>query len=143
MFQSIYNYFNTHRKVVKRVQYILIGLFIFLIGFDIYLAVTDSETISNVIRDQTDNGLFILTYFWGIVAANLFITRKGKPWINGTVGSIIVIGIALILAIFNVETMVRTYFSEHEYAFSRYSLSMGLGLLVGIVFWRQKHPGIK
>ncbi|NNK87781.1 MAG: hypothetical protein HKO90_05825, partial [Flavobacteriaceae bacterium] len=98
---------------------------------------------SNVIRDQTDNGLFILTYFWGIVAANLFITRKRKPWINRTIGSIIVIGIALLIAIFNVEGLVRTYFSEHEYAFSRYGLSMGLGLIIGVIFWRQKHPVIK
>lgn len=140
MLQSLYNYFNTHKDLVRRVQYILIGLFIFLIGFDIYLAVTDSNTISNVIRDQTDNGFFILTYFWGIVAANVFITREGKPWISGTIGSIIVMGIALLIAIFNVESMVGSYLADHEYEFSRYLLSMALGLLIGIIFWRQKHP---
>ncbi len=142
MLQSIYNYFSSHPRTVKRVQYFLIFLFLFLIGFDIYLAVTDSMTISNVIKDKTDNGLFILTYFWGVLAANLFITRKGKGLVSNTAGSIIVIGIALLIMIFNVESEVSRYFILHEYQFSRYSLSMGFGLIIGILFWRQKHPPI-
>ena len=139
MLQSIKDYINTHEKTIRRVQYLLIGLFIFLIGFDIYLAVTDSVTISNVIKEKTDNGFFILTYFWGAIAANLFISRKKKPLASGTAGSIIVIGIALIIMIFNVESMVSQYFEDHNYQLSQYSLSMALGLLTGILFWRQEH----
>ena len=140
MLQSVFEYFNSHRKVVKRIQYILIALFLFLIAFDIYLAVTDSSTISNVIKEKTDNGFFVLTYFWGAIAANLFVTRQGKPWINGTAGSILVIGIALIIVIFDVDVMVDEYMVSHDYKFSRYSLSMLLGLIIGITFWRQQHP---
>jgi len=137
MFQSIIDYFNTHQKVVRRVQYILIGLFIFLIVFDIYLAVTDSETISEVIKEKTDNGYFVLTYFWGAIAANFFLSRRKEVFLNGTIGSIVVIGIALLIEIFNVDRFVADYFLIHEYQFSHYSLSMSLGLLMGVIFWRQ------
>lgn len=139
MLQAIKNYTNSHQMLIRRIQYFLIGLFVFLIFFDIYLAVTDSITISEVIKDKTDNGLFVLTYFWGALAVNLFITRKNQPLVNGTAGSIIIIGIALMIIILDLEKAVTEYFSSHNYEFSKYLVSMSLGLLAAILFWRQKH----
>ena len=125
-------------KFVKKVQYILIALFLLVVALDVYLALDkeDGNTISNVIQLKTDNGLFILTYFWGAIAANLFFIRFKEPYINGTVGSIIVLGIALLFAIFNVESEVKSML-ESDYDFLTYALSMLFGLGVGLLFWRQ------
>jgi hypothetical protein len=63
------------QKFIKKVQYVLIGLFLLVVALDVYLALDkeDNNTISNVIQANTDSGLFILTYLWGAVAANLFL----------------------------------------------------------------------
>lgn len=126
-------------KFVKKIQYILIGLFLMVIALDVYLALDkeDGNTISNVIQLKTDNGLFILTYFWGAIAANLFFIRFKEPFINGTIGSIIVIGIALLFAIFNIEQEVKQLLNFAEYDFLTYALSMLFGLCIGLIFWRQ------
>ena len=139
MFQSLKDYINSHQKTIRRIQYLLIGLFIFLIFFDIYLAVTDSDTISNVIKDKTDNGFFVLTYFWGALASNIFISRKKDPLVNGTAGSIIVLGIALLIIILDLEMLVTEFFQNHNYEFSKYIVSMVLGVISAYLFWRQKH----
>lgn len=130
----------TNEKFVKKVQYILIGLFLFVLALDVYLALDgkDGNTVSNIIKDKTENGLFILTYFWGAIAANLFFVRFSKPTVHGIVGSIIVIGIALLIAIFNVELHTTNFITSHEYSFPVYFLSMTFGLVVGLLFWRQE-----
>ena len=117
----------------------MIALFVIIIGLDIYLAVDtiDGNTISNVIKNKTDNGLFVLTYFWGAIAANLFFSTKKGSDFSGTIGSIIVILIAMLMIIFNVEKYVDTYFIEHQYNISIYSLSMLFGIAIGFMFWRQ------
>lgn len=130
----------TNEKFVKKVQYILIGLFLFVLALDVYLALDgkDGNTVSNIIKDKTENGLFILTYFWGAIAANLFFVRFNKPTVHGIVGSIIVIGITLLIAIFNVELHTTNFITSHEYSFPVYFLSMTFGLVVGLLFWRQE-----
>ena len=130
---------------VKKVQYVLIGLFILVILLDVYLALDseDNNTISNVIQLHTDNGLFILTYFWGAIAANLFFIRFKKPKISGTAGSVIVIAIAILFAIFNIETMLSNFLVTQTYKLSTYALSMGFGFIIGLLFWRQYEQKIK
>lgn len=130
----------SNEKFVKKVQYILIGLFLFVLALDVYLALDgkDGNTVSNIIKNNTENGLFILTYFWGTIAANLFFVRYNKPIVNGAIGSIIVIGIALLIAIFNVEFHIADFMTSHEYSFSVYFISMAFGFLIGLLFWRQE-----
>ena len=126
------------QKFIRRVQYVLIGLFVVVIGLDTYLALDeiDNNTISNVVQDKTDNGLFILTYFWGAIAVNLFFIRFTKPVINGTLGSLIIVLVAICFALFNAESGVRALLPQ-EYDFVLYMLSMVFGMLMGFVFWRQ------
>lgn len=130
----------TDQNFVKKVQYVMIALFVVIIGLDIYLALDaiDGNTISNVIRLKTDNGVFVLTYFWGAIAANLFFSTKKHSDFNGTIGSIIVVLIAILFIIFNVEKYVDSYFVAHQYNISIYSLSMAFGLIIGLLFWKQK-----
>ena len=130
-------------KFVKKVQYILIGLFLLVVALEVFLALDkqNGNTISNVIQLNTDNGLFILTYFWGAIAANLFFIRFKEPFINSGMGSVIVIGIALIFAIFNVESQVKQLL-DLDYDFLTYALSMLFGLGIGLIFWRQHEQKI-
>lgn len=127
------------QKFIKSVQYVLIGLFLFVIALDVYLALDkeDNNTISNVIQANTDSGLFILTYLWGAVAANLFFIRFRKPWISNTWGSTIVVVIALIMALFNLEGKVSSFALDKGYDFSVYFVSMVFGMLMGLLFWQQ------
>jgi hypothetical protein len=126
-------------KFVKNVQYILISLFLFVLALDVFLALDgkDDNTVSNIIKDKTENGWFILTYFWGAIAANLFFVRFNKPIIKGTVGSIIVIGVALLIAVFNIELHTTNFITSHDYSFPVYFISMVFGVIVGLLFWRQ------
>lgn len=126
---------------IKKVQYILIGLFLCLLGLDIYLALdsADGNTVSNIIQKYTDNGLFVLTYFWGAIAANLFYTAKKPLLVGGTAGTLIIIVVALIVIFLNVEEKVNSLVSYYEYDFSIYFISMLFGFLMGLLFWRQKH----
>ena len=137
--QPISTYVN-NRKFIKKVQFTLIVLFILLIALDIYLALdkTKNNTISNVIQNYTDNGLFVLTYFWGALAANIFFTRKSPPLISPLFGTIIVVTIAILMVLFNIEPKVSTMWINIKYNLSVYSISMTLGFLVGLIFWRQE-----
>ena len=137
--QSISTYLND-QKFIKRVQFTLIVLFILLIALDIYLALdkTKNNTISNIIQNYTDSGLFVLTYFWGALAANIFFTRKSRQLINPLAGTIIVISIAILMILFNIEPKVSTMWTNIKYNLSVYSISMTLGFMVGLLFWRQQ-----
>jgi len=129
-----------NKSFIKKVQYILIGLFLIIIGLDVYLSLDsqDGNTISNVIQDQTDNGLFVLTYFWGTLAANLFFTSKKPKLVSSAVGTIIVIVIALLILFFNIEPKLNLFFTNNQYDFSIYTISMVLGFIIGLLFWRQE-----
>ena len=129
---------------IRKVQYTLITLFVIVIILDTYLALdsVDDNTISKVIQTNTDDGLFILTYFWGAVAANLFFIRFRKPVVNGIIGSIIIVGIALLFAILNVETRLTRFMASQDYNFSVYSMSMIFGVVMGLIFWRQQEDKI-
>lgn len=131
----------TDQDFIKKVQFILIALFVLLIGLDIYLALdkTDNNTISYIIQNKTDNGLFVLTYFWGALASNFFFTRKSPQLINSTWGSILVISLAILMILFNIEPRVSSLMVNINYNISIYSISMLLGVLVGLVLWRQQH----
>ena len=137
--QPISTYLND-QKFIKRVQFTLIVLFILLIALDIYLALdkTKNNTISEIIQNYADSGLFVLTYFWGALAANIFFTRKSPHLINPLAGTIIVIAIAILMILFNIEPKVSTMWTNIKYNLSVYSISMTLGFLVGLVFWRQE-----
>lgn len=138
--QPIKTYLND-KVLIRRVQYVLIFLFVCLIGLDIYLALDKipNNTISNVILDKTDNGLFVLTYFWGAIAANLFFTKKRPKVISPVLGTTAIIALALLIILFNIEPKVAKMFEDIKYNISIYSLSMVLGFVAGVVFWRQKH----
>ena len=125
---------------IKKVQYVLIALFILIIGLDIYLALDkiDDNTISNVIKNNTDNGFFVLTYLWGAIAANLFLYSSKSLDFSSGVGFIIVILIAILIVIFNIEKYVDNFFIKHQYNISIYTISMSFGLLIGWFFWRQR-----
>ncbi len=127
-------------KFIKKVQYVLIVLFLIIIALDIYLALDaiDDNTISNVIKDTTDNGFFALTYLWGAIAANLFLYSTKPSGFSSGVGFIIVVLIAILIFIFNIEQFVDSFFIKHQYNISIYIISMSFGLLVGWLFWRQK-----
>ena len=137
--QSISTYLND-QKFIKKVQFTLIVLFIFLIALDIYLALdkTKNNTISDIIQNYADSGLFVLTYFWGALAANIFFTRKTPQLINPLAGTIIVIAIAVLMILFNIEPKVSTMWTDIKYNLSVYSISMTLGFMVGLLFWRQE-----
>ena len=138
--QTITKYLND-QKFIKKVQYTLIVLFILLIALDIYLALdkTNNNTISNIIKNYTDSGLFVLTYFWGALAANIFFTRKSPQLISPLAGTLIIIAIAVLIVLFNIEPKLSTIWADIKYNLSVYSISMTLGLFVGLIFWRQEH----
>ena len=138
--QTISKYLN-NQKFIKKVQYTLIVLFILLIALDIYLALdkTNNNTISNIIQNYADSGLFVLTYFWGALAANIFFTRKSPELISPLAGTVIVIAIAILMILFNIEPQLSAMWADIKYNLSVYSISMTLGLFVGLIFWRQEH----
>lgn len=127
-------------KFIKKVQYILIALFIIIIGLDVYLALDniDNNTISNVIKDNTDNGLFVLTYLWGAIAANLFLYSSKPIDFSSGIGFIIVILVAALIIIFDLEKYIDSYFVKHQFNISIYTISMSFGILIGWLFWRQE-----
>ena len=137
--KPVYTYLND-QKFIKKVQYTLIILFILLIALDIYLALdkTKNNTISNIIQNYADSGLFVLTYFWGALAANIFFTRKSPHLINPLAGTVIVISIAILMILFNIEPKVSSMWADIKYNLSVYSISMTLGFFVGLIFWTQE-----
>lgn len=143
--QNLDNYIKEHPKLVRTVQYILIGLFIFLIVFDIILAATGKITISEVIKGETEKAFFVLTYFWGAVAVNLFITRKSKKLVNDVVGTIILFGIAALIFFLKLGPLLIANICEkptlptaNEIRIA-HAISMAFGMLIGYLFWRQQH----
>lgn len=125
-------------SIIKKIELFLIVLFIVLIAWDLFLAVTkpDNNTISNVIQNNVDSGIYILTYFWGAICANLFFPLKHKPKINPTVGTIVMYIIALLIWIANPKETVENMLDTNLY---RYGLGMVFGFVVGFVFWRQQN----
>jgi len=122
---------------IKRVQYFLITLFTILILWDFLLALdcVDNNTISGVIQNTVDSGLFVLTYFWGAVCANVFFPCENKPKINGTIGTIILYAIALLIVLVDAEKTVDSMMSVDLY---KHGLGMAIGFIIGLVFWRQQ-----
>ncbi|MDX1270842.1 hypothetical protein [Bizionia paragorgiae] len=143
MIKSIQQFLN-NTQLIKRIQYFLIAMFVLLIALDVYLAVDtiDNNTISSIIKNNTDNGLFVLTYFWGAVAANLFFTTRGVKLVSPTVGTIILFSIALIIIVFNLGKLVTDFMEDHYYGIYRYSISMVFGIAVGLLFWRQEGKAV-
>ncbi|MGB1209867.1 hypothetical protein CLV86_2043 [Lacinutrix venerupis] len=143
--QNLETYFETHPKLVRIVQYILIGLFVVLIIFDIILAATNNITISEVIKGETEKAFFVLTYFWGAVAINLFFTRKSKKLVHEVTGTIILFSIAALIYFlkigpFLIETVAKipNQPTQNEIRIA-HAISMAFGLLIGYLFWRQDH----
>jgi len=129
---------------IKRVQYLIITLFILLIAFDIYLAVDstiDDDTISRIIKSYTDDGLYILTFFWGALVANFFFPTKKTVLVNGTVGSIILMVIAIFILFFNLGSMVSSMIGPTETDIRiAHAIYMLIGFLMAFVLWRQPTP---
>ncbi len=129
---------------IKRVQYVIITLFILLIAFDIYLAVdgtSEEDTISNVIKSYTDDGLYILTFFWGALVVNLFFPTKRPLLVSGTVGSLILVVITVFIYFFSLGTMVRNMIGPTENDIRiAHAIYMLLGFLMAYVLWRQSTP---
>ena len=128
--------------LVKRIQYLIITLFILLIVFDIYLAVdstTDNDTISRIIKTYTDNGLYVLTFFWGALSANFFFTTKHVLLVSGTVGSIILVVFAIFIYWFSLGTKVETLIgpTENDIRWA-HGVYMAFGFLMALLLWRQR-----
>ncbi|WGD35014.1 hypothetical protein [Olleya sp. YS] len=126
---------------VKRVQYVIITLFILLIAFDIYLAIdntVEDDTISNIIKSYTDNGLYILTFFWGALAANFFFPTNQPLLVSGTVGSIILVVFAIFIYWFSLGTMVKNMIGPTENDIRiAHAIYMVFGFLMAFLLWRQ------
>jgi len=126
---------------VKRVQYLIITLFILLIAFDVYLAIdntAEDDTISKILLTYTDNGLYILTFFWGAIVANFFFPTKHPLLVSGTVGSIILIVIAIFIYLFSLGTMVGDMIGPTEDDIRiAHGIYMVIGFLMGYLLWRQ------
>ncbi len=142
--QSI-NQLLDNDAVIKRVQNVIITLFILLIAFDIYLAVdesVDNDTISNIIKSYTDDGLYILTFFWGALAVNFFFPTKPPLLVSGTVGSLILVIFAVFIYLFSLGTMVREMIgpTENDIRFA-HAIYMLFGAVMAYFLWRQ--PFIK
>lgn len=128
---------------IKRVQYVIITLFVLLIAFDIYLAVDstiEDDTISSIIKSYTDDGLYILTFFWGALATNFFFPTKPPLLVSKTLGSIILIVIAIFIYLFNLGPMVRHMIgsSENDIRLA-HAIYMLFGFIMAFLFWRQPH----
>lgn len=143
--QNLDTYIKKHPRLVRMVQYILMGLFVFLILFDIILAATDNITISEVIKGETEKAFFVLTYFWGGLAMNLFITRKSKKLVSDVVGTIILFGIAVLIFFLKLGPLLIDAISERPSQPTQneiriaHGISMAFGMLIGYLFWRQFH----
>ncbi len=129
---------------IKRIQYLIITLFILLIAFDIYLAVDttiEDDTISRIIKSYTDDGLYLLTFFWGALAVNFFFPTKKILLISGTVGSLILVAIAIFIYWFSLGTMVSTMIGPTENDIRiAHAIYMLFGSLMAYVLWRQSTP---
>jgi len=143
--QNLQTYLKNHPKLVSIVQYILIGLFVVLIVFDILLAATKNVTISEVIKGETEKAFFVLTYFWGVVAINLFITRKSKKLVHEVTGTIILFTIALLIYFTKLGPYLIEWIAkipnqptQNEIRIA-HGISMAFGMLIGYLFWRQDH----
>lgn len=143
--QNLDIYIKKHPKLVRVVQYVLMGLFVFLILFDIILAATDNITISEVIKGETEKAFFVLTYFWGALAMNLFITRKSKKLVSDVVGTFILFGVAALIFFLKIGPLLIAAVSEipsqptqNEIRIA-HAISMAFGMLIGYLFWRQHH----
>ena len=127
---------------IKKVQYLIITLFLLLIAFDIYLAVdttTDNDTISRIIKTYTDNGLYVLTFFWGALAANFFFTTKHVLLVSGTIGSIILVVLAFFIYWFSLGTKVETIIGPTENDIRiAHAIYMIVGFLIAFLVWRQR-----
>ncbi|WP_397363184.1 hypothetical protein [Olleya sp. R77988] len=126
---------------VKRIQYLIITLFILLIAFDVYLAIDntiDNDTISYIIKSYTDNGLYILTFFWGAVTANFFFPTQHTLLVSGTIGSIILVVFAIFIYWFSLGTMVSKLIGPTENDIRiAHAIYMVFGFIMGYLFWRQ------
>ena len=138
--QNLKHFLKEHPKVIRLVQYILIGLFVFLVIFDIFLAATGNITISEVIKGETEKGFFVLTYLWGVLAINLFFTRKGKKLVHEITGTFIILGLAALIYFFKLGPMLINYVGNNPTDIRiAHAISMAFGLLMGYLFWRQDH----
>lgn len=130
---------------VKRVQYLIITLFVLLIVFDVYLAIdntVEDDTISNIIKSYTDNGLYVLTFFWGALVANFFFPTSKSLLVSGTLGSIILLVLALFIYWFSLGTMVRNMIGPTENDIRiAHAIYMAIGFLLGYLLWRQSSNG--
>ncbi len=126
---------------IKKIQYIIVILFILLIALDVYLAIdntVDDDTISNIIKSYTDNGLYILTFFWGAIVANFFLPTNKPLLVSGTVGSIILLVIALFIYWFSLGTLVSSMIGQTENDIRiAHAIYMVIGFLLGYLLWRQ------
>lgn len=126
---------------VKKVQHLIITLFILLIAFDIYLAIDNTakeDTISQILKNYTDNG-YMLTFFWGALTTNFFFTTKHPLLVSGTVGSIILVVVAFFIYWLNLGTMVKNMIGQTENDIRiAHGIYMIIGFLMAFLLWRQR-----
>jgi len=129
--------FINNDTVIKWLEYFLIALFVILIIWDFYLALDDlnNNTISKVIQNNVDSGLFILIYFWGAICANIFFPVRHKPRINPTVGTAILYIVAILIWIVDAGKKVDNIVTVDLY---KNLLGMAFGFIIGFIFWRQR-----
>ena len=126
---------------IKRVQYVIITLFVLLIAFDIYLAVDSSvedDTISRIIKSYTDDGLYILTFFWGALVVNFFFPTERQLIVSGTIGSLILVVVAIFIYLFSLGTKVRNMVGPTDNDIRiAHAIYMLIGAIMAYVLWRQ------
>jgi len=129
----------TDEVVIKRIEYFLIILFLVLVAWDFLLALDNikdvGNTISEVIQEHVGSGVFVLTYFWGAICANIFFPLKKEPKIDPTIGTIVMYVIAILIWIVNPNDDIENMLKLELY---KNALGMAFGFIIGFIFWRQK-----
>ena len=129
------------KRMIAIIQGTLIFIASALILYDVHLASDgiDGNTISEVIRDFTDEAFFTLIYFWGALAAHFFIPRKGlvgKVTIRRNVYGMLII----LLSGAVIGVVCGNLFELNGTVDVPLRVAIGaLGVIAGYIFWPQSY----
>ncbi len=119
-------------KAARYTQIVVIAVISFLIILDFYLFISDKATVSETIRDNANNQLFVITWVWGILAAHLFVCR---PKDSNKIPELLGIAILLIISviIFLLGKYVNVPIPQYMHI-----ILLALGGVSGYYFWAQE-----
>ena len=119
-------------KAIRITQFVVVAVVAILIIWDIYLYTQTDSTISEVIHDNSQRKLFVITWIWGVLASHLFVARKRT---SRTVPEIIAI---LVLVLISVIIMLLGKFIEIEIPQYMHVILLVFGGITGYFLWPQK-----